>query len=75
MRLGEPTGAFFIGIGGPAAMLIGLEVLEYLPIDDPFGAVPVHMFPGIWGPSHLVCSALATTGCLLPTGQTTARFW
>ncbi|MEO7157430.1 MAG: ammonium transporter [Vicinamibacterales bacterium] len=45
----NPTGAFFIGMGGAVVMIIGLEVLEYLRIDDPIGAVPVHMFAGIWG--------------------------
>src|SRR5438445_2297914 len=45
----NPVGAFFIGIIGAGAMIIGLEVLEYLRIDDPIGAVPVHMFAGIAG--------------------------
>ncbi len=30
-------------------MLIAVEVLEYLRIDDPIGAVPVHGICGIWG--------------------------
>src|SRR6187399_2687476 len=45
----DPIGAFFIGIGGAVAVIVGTEVLEYLRIDDPIGAVPVHMFGGIWG--------------------------
>ena len=45
----NPTGAFAIGIIGSGAMIIGLEVLEYLRIDDPIGAVPVHMFAGMAG--------------------------
>jgi Amt family ammonium transporter len=36
----QPVGAFFIGIIGAGAMIIGLETLEYLRIDDPIGAVP-----------------------------------
>ena len=49
----NPIGAFFIGIGGALVMIIGLEVLEYLRIDDPIGAVPVHMFAGMWGTMSL----------------------
>ena len=45
----NPTGAFFIGMIGAGAMIIGLEVLEFFRIDDPIGAVPVHMFAGIAG--------------------------
>ncbi len=45
----NPTGAFFIGIIGASAAIIGLEVLEFMRIDDPIGAVPVHMFAGIAG--------------------------
>ncbi|HJV39019.1 MAG TPA: hypothetical protein VJ528_09300, partial [Geothrix sp.] len=28
---------------------LGVDLLEYLRIDDPIGAVPVHMMNGIWG--------------------------
>ena len=41
-------------------MVIGLEVLEYLRIDDPIGAVPVHMFCGIW--RHACRSGLFAAG-------------
>ncbi len=30
-------------------MYLGVELLEYLRIDDPIGAVPVHGICGIWG--------------------------
>ena len=39
----SPTGAFFIGIGGALVVVLAIDVLEYLRIDDPIGAVPVHM--------------------------------
>lgn len=45
----EPIGAFFIGIVGTVVMIIAVEALEYFRIDDPIGAVPVHMAGGIWG--------------------------
>ena len=44
-----PLGA--IALGGVAGVIVvyGVELLEYLRIDDPIGAVPVHGFCGIWG--------------------------
>jgi Amt family ammonium transporter len=30
-------------------VVLGVELLEYLRIDDPIGAVPVHGMCGIWG--------------------------
>jgi Amt family ammonium transporter len=45
----SPTGA--IALGGIAGVIVvmGVELLEYLRIDDPIGAVPVHGICGIWG--------------------------
>ena len=45
----SPAGS--VAIGGIAGVLviIGIEALEYLRIDDPIGAVPVHGLNGIWG--------------------------
>jgi Amt family ammonium transporter len=63
----NPVGAFFIGIGGGVAVIVGLEVLEYLRIDDPIGAVPVHMVAGIWGTMSLGLFGAGTYG--LPTAQ------
>ncbi len=64
----NPTGAFFIGIIGATAMIIGLEVLEYLRIDDPIGAVPVHMFAGMAGTMSLGLFAAGRFGLPTPTG-------
>ncbi len=64
----DPVGAFFIGIIGAAAAIIGLEVLEYLRIDDPIGAVPVHMFAGIAGTVSLGLFAAGRYGAPTATG-------
>src|SRR3981081_3550669 len=44
-----PTGAILLGAVAGVLVVIGVEVLEWLRIDDPIGAVPVHGFCGIWG--------------------------
>ena len=54
-------------LGGVAGVLvvIGVEVLEWLRIDDPIGAVPVHGFCGIWGTLSLglfACGKYGATG-------------
>src|SRR6185503_11500212 len=68
----DPVGAFFIGIGGAVAVVVGTEVLEYYRIDDPIGAVPVHMFGGIWGTLSLGLFASGAYGLPTPTGADTA---
>ncbi|MFL6332280.1 MAG: ammonium transporter [Pyrinomonadaceae bacterium] len=45
----SPAGSVAIGAVGGVLVVIGVEVLEWLRIDDPIGAVPVHGFCGIWG--------------------------
>lgn len=45
----DPEGAFFLGIVAGMVVVWGIDLLEYLRIDDPIGAVPVHMMAGIWG--------------------------
>lgn len=45
----DPFAAVIIGfIGGPLVVL-GAELLDKLKIDDPVGAVPVHLINGAWG--------------------------
>ena len=61
----SPTGA--IALGGIAGVLVvmGVELLEWLRIDDPIGAVPVHGFCGIWGTLSLgffACGKYGATG-------------
>src|SRR4029078_11089661 len=45
----SPTGAFFIGIVSAIVLILAIYALEFLRIDDPIGAVPVHFANGIWG--------------------------
>ena len=63
----SPTGAILLG--GVAGVIVvgGVELLEYLRIDDPIGAVPVHGICGIWGTISLglfACGKYGSTGPL-----------
>jgi len=42
-------GAMMIGAVAGVLVILGMELLEYLRIDDPVGAWPVHGVCGIWG--------------------------
>jgi Amt family ammonium transporter len=67
----SPTGAFFIGIVAGVAVIWATDALEYLRIDDPIGAVPVHMVCGIWGTLSLGLFATGAYGLPTPTGMDT----
>ena len=41
--------AIVIGAGGALFCTLGLKVLEHARIDDVVGAVPAHLFAGVWG--------------------------
>jgi Amt family ammonium transporter len=72
----SPTGAFLIGIGGAVVMIWAVDALEYLRIDDPIGAVPVHLAAGMWGTISLGLFATGEFGVPTPTGvdvSTTVR--
>jgi len=45
----SPTGSIILGAIAGVIVVVAAEVLEYLRIDDPIGAVPVHGICGIWG--------------------------
>ncbi len=45
----SPFGSVLIGTIAGVIVILGVDLLEYLRIDDPIGAVPVHMMNGIWG--------------------------
>src|SRR5262249_52766696 len=56
--------------GGIAGVLVilGIDLLEYLRIDDPIGAVPVHGMCGIWGTISLGLFASGQYGVTGPLG-------
>ena len=45
----SPIAAICIGGIGAAVVVAGTSLLEKLKIDDVVGAIPVHLFAGIWG--------------------------
>jgi ammonium transporter, Amt family len=64
----DPVGAFFIGVGGGLVVIWAIDALEYFRIDDPIGAVPVHMVAGIWGTLSLGLFAAGKYYLPTPTG-------
>lgn len=65
----SPTGAVFIGLIAGVVVVKAVDVLEWLRIDDPIGAVPVHGICGIWGTLSLgffACGQFNASGPLGP---------
>ncbi|HSE25015.1 MAG TPA: ammonium transporter [Pyrinomonadaceae bacterium] len=63
----SPTGSILLGAVAGVLVVLGLELLEWLRIDDPIGAVPVHGFCGIWGTLSLglfACGKYGVTGAV-----------
>ena len=63
----SPTGAILLGGVAGVLVVLGVELLEWMRIDDPIGAVPVHGFCGIWGTLSLglfACGKYGATGPL-----------
>ena len=44
-----PTEAIVIGAVGGVIVVLGVALLDKCKLDDPVGAIPVHLFAGIWG--------------------------
>src|SRR5260370_4235979 len=68
----DPEGAFLLGIGAGIVVVWGIDLLEYLRIDDPIGAVPVHMVAGIWGTLSLGLFAAGRYGAPTALGADTS---
>jgi Amt family ammonium transporter len=65
----SPTGAILLGGVAGVVVVAGVELLEWLRIDDPIGAVPVHGMCGIWGTVSLglfACGRYGATGAVAP---------
>src|ERR1035437_1643114 len=62
----SPTGAILLGGIAGVIVVAGVELLEYLRIDDPIGAVPVHGICGIWGTLSLGLFAVGKYGATGP---------
>jgi ammonium transporter, Amt family len=65
----SPTGAILLGGVAGVVVCLGVELLEWLRIDDPIGAVPVHGLCGIWGTWSLgffACGKYGATGPVAP---------
>jgi Amt family ammonium transporter len=62
----SPTGAIMLGAVAGVIVVYGVELLEYLRIDDPIGAVPVHGMCGIWGTLSLGLFASGQYGATGP---------
>ena len=61
----SPTGSILLGGIAGVLVVLAVELLEWLRIDDPIGAVPVHGFCGIWGTLSLglfACGQYGATG-------------
>jgi ammonium transporter, Amt family len=64
----SPFGAIMIGMIAGVIVVLGIDLLEWMRIDDPIGAVPVHGFCGIWGTLSLGLFATGKFGAPGPTG-------
>ena len=61
----SPAGSIIIGAVAGVVVVAGVDLLEWLRIDDPIGAVPVHGLNGIWGTLSLglfACGKYGATG-------------
>ena len=72
----SPTGSILLGGVAGVLVVAGVELLEWLRIDDPIGAVPVHGMCGIWGTLSLGLFAVGkygATGPLAPDNSAPLR--
>ncbi len=45
----SPFFAFTIGLIGGQVLFWGMQILDHMKVDDVVGAIPVHLFCGVWG--------------------------
>ena len=70
----NPFGAVCIGLVAGVVVVLGVDLLEYLRIDDPIGAWPVHGLAGIWGTLSLGLFATGQYSASGPLGPTADGF-
>ena len=68
----SPLGAIILGAVAGVLVILGTDLLEYLRIDDPCGAWPVHGLCGVWGTLSLGLFATGEFGAPTPTGADTS---
>jgi Amt family ammonium transporter len=68
----SPLGAIILGAVAGVLVILATDLLEYLRIDDPCGAWPVHGACGIWGTLSLGLFATGQFGAPTPTGADTS---
>lgn len=68
----SPLGSIIIGAIAGVLVILGTDLLEYLRIDDPCGAWPVHGLCGMWGTISLGLFATGEYGAATPTGADTS---
>jgi Amt family ammonium transporter len=77
----SPLGAIIIGGIGAIVCIIGIDLIEYIRVDDPIGAVAVHGIAGIWGTISVGLFATGdfgvpgASGADLSTGTVTGLFY
>jgi ammonium transporter, Amt family len=64
----SPLGALLLGAVAGVVVILATDLLEYLRIDDPCGAWPVHGACGIWGTWSLGLFATGQFGAATSTG-------
>jgi ammonium transporter, Amt family len=68
----SPFGAIMIGAVAGVVVVWGTDLLEWLRVDDPCGAWPVHGLAGMWGTYSLGLFATGQFGAPTPTGADTS---
>lgn len=68
----SPLGSILLGAVAGLLVIWGTDLLEYLRIDDPCGAWPVHGLCGMWGTYSLGLFATGEFGAPTPTGADTS---
>jgi Amt family ammonium transporter len=67
----NPLGAAIIGAISAFVLVAAMDALEWFRVDDPIGAVPVHLANGIWGTLALGLFATGQYGLPGPNGADT----